>query len=270
VADYFSKWTEAYALPNQGAVTVAETLIHQWICRYGVPGELHSDQGRNFESSVFYSVCEALGIKKTRTTALHPQSDGMVERMNRTLVNYLEKVVSDHQRDWDQHIPFFLLAYRSAVHESTGQTPASIVFGRQLRLPCDLQFGLKPGTDVTGEDYVSQLRERLHETHERVRQRIGLASTKMKTFYDRQAAEGGYSTGDLVWLFNPKRRKGLSPKLQHAWEGPFEVVKRINDVIYRVKKPGGKRRVVHYNRMAPFPGTQEKCSGTEHTKEGVV
>ncbi|KAJ8982924.1 hypothetical protein NQ317_004580 [Molorchus minor] len=78
----------------------------------------------------------------------------MVERMNRTINRHLSKVVSNHQRDWDHFLPLFLLAYRSSVHETTGQTPASIIMGRELRLPCDLKFGCPPGEDVAGEDYV--------------------------------------------------------------------------------------------------------------------
>lgn len=118
--DYFSKWPEAYPLPNQEATTVAEVLVNNWICRYGVPIELHSDQGRNFESEVFRNVCELLGTRKTRTTPSHPQSDGMVERFNATLEKNLRMFVNDHQTDWDKHIPLFVLAYRSAVHETTG------------------------------------------------------------------------------------------------------------------------------------------------------
>ena len=255
VMDYFSKWVEAYALPNQEAVTVAEALVKECICRFGVPRELHSDQGRNFESAVFQNICKILGINKTRTTALHPQSDGMVERMNRTINRYLSKVVSDHQRDWDRHLHLFLMAYRSAVHETTGQTPANILFGRELRLPCDLVFGSKPGEDLAGEDYVTCLRKRMDGIHERVRSNIQDASDKMKDHYDIRAEKGGYQPGDLVWLYNPQKRRGLSPKLQRNWEGPYEIMKRINDVVYRIRKtPNGKPRVVHFNRLAPFAG----------------
>ena len=120
VMDYFSIWPEAYAIRNQEATTVATTLIDNWISRFGVPVELHSDQGRNFESNLFQRVTEVLGIRKTRTTPLHPQSDGMVERFNRTMEEHLSKVVAEHQKDWDRHLPLFLLAYRSAVHDTTG------------------------------------------------------------------------------------------------------------------------------------------------------
>ena len=253
--DYFSKWVEAYALPNQEAVTVADVLVKQLVSRFGVPMELHADQGRNFESSVFLGMCEILGIRKTRTTPLHPQSDGMVERMNRTMGRYLSKVVSDHQRDWDQYLHLFLLAYRSSVNETTGQTPANVLFGRELRLPCDLKFGFKPDEEVAGEDYVTNLRKRMDNIHEKVRTNIEGASDRMKERYDIKAEKGGFKSGDLVWLHNPRRRQGYSPKLQSSWDGPYVIIKRINDVIYRIRKqPKGKPKVVHFNRLAPYKG----------------
>ncbi|KAJ8962664.1 hypothetical protein NQ318_001058 [Aromia moschata] len=150
-------------------------------------------------------------------------------------------------------------AYRSSVHETTGQTPASIVMGRELRLPCDLKFGCTPGDDVAGEDYVSTLRQRMDDIHERVRSNIQGASDRMKETYDINANDGRYQPGNQVWLYNPQRRRGLSPKLQSSWEGPYEVVTRINDVVYRIQKlPRGKPRVVHFNRLAPFAGSNHE------------
>ena len=99
VSEYFSKWPEAYALPNQEATTVATMLIDNWISRFGVPMELPSD--------LFKRVTELLGIRKTRTIPLHSQSDRMVERFNRTMEEHLSKVVDEHQKDWDRHLPLF-------------------------------------------------------------------------------------------------------------------------------------------------------------------
>ena len=118
--DYFTKWPEAYPLPDQEAKTVAKVLVCEFFCRFGTPLELHSDQGRNFESMLIKEVCELLYIKKTRTTPYHPQSDGMVERHNRTLATQLSMFVNENHSDWDEHIPMVLMAYRTAVHESTG------------------------------------------------------------------------------------------------------------------------------------------------------
>ena len=87
---------------DQEATTVAEILVREVVSRFGVPLTLHSDQGRNFESTVFSEMCRLLGVRKTRTTPLHPQSDddGMVERFNRTLEAQLSKFVDRNQRDW--------------------------------------------------------------------------------------------------------------------------------------------------------------------------
>ncbi|KAG6464703.1 hypothetical protein O3G_MSEX014678 [Manduca sexta] len=111
VMDYFTKWPEVFAIPNQEATTVADKLVHEVFCRFGVPLEIHSDQGRNFESQIFQETCRVLGIHKTRTTSYHPQSDGMVERFIQTLERYLAKVVENRQKDWDKHIQPFLLSY---------------------------------------------------------------------------------------------------------------------------------------------------------------
>ena len=103
----------------------------------------------------------------------------------------------------------------------------------------------------------------MDDMHEMVRSHLQIASDRMKKRYDTTAAEGGFQEGDKVWLHNPRRQKGYSPKLQRAWEGPYLIVKKINDVIYRISKiPNGKPKVVHQNRLAPFEG--------DHNQEGVI
>ncbi|GFW21873.1 retrovirus-related Pol polyprotein from transposon 412 [Trichonephila clavipes] len=255
VMDYFTKWPEVYPIPDQEAPTVAEAVVQHWISRYGVPLQLHSDQGRNFVSAVLKGVCELLGIDKTKTTPLHPQSDGMVERFNRTILNNLSLMVSKNQQDWDQKVPLFLLAYRSAVHESTGYSPSQMLFGRDLRLPCDLLFGRPPDTPSSPEEYVQNLQARFEDVHNLARERINLRTEKMKTRYDTKATGHQFKEGDKVWFYNPTRRKGLSPKLQSHWDGPYTILKIINDVVIRIRKStNSKSRVVHYDRLAPYYG----------------
>ncbi|GFV96335.1 retrovirus-related Pol polyprotein from transposon 412 [Trichonephila clavipes] len=130
------------------------------------------------------------------TTPLHPQSDGMVERFNRTILNNLSLMVSKNQQDWDQKVPLFLLAYRSAVHETTGYSPSQMLFGRDLRLPCDLLFGRPPDTPSSPEEYVQNLQARFEDAHNLARERINLRTEKMKTRYDTKATGHQFKEGD--------------------------------------------------------------------------
>ena len=91
--DYFTRWTEAYPLEDVRAVTVADVFVREWVCRFGAPVHLNSDQGPQFTSLLFKEMCRKLGIVKTQTTPYHPQSNGLTERVNKTLVNALQTAV---------------------------------------------------------------------------------------------------------------------------------------------------------------------------------
>ena len=255
-ADYFTKWVEAYPLPNQEATTVAEALVKNFVCRFGVPLIIHSDQGRNFESLVFSEMCRLLGIHKTRTTPLHPQSDGMVEQFNRTIEDQLSKFVDDNQRDWDTHVPLLLMAYRTAIHETTGCTPAQLMMGRDLRLPIDLLIG-RPEDEIPhhASTYAEELQACLERVHTFARSHMQLKTDSMKERYDAASNCDQLNVENPVWLHCPQRKKGISPKLTRQWQGPYLVTKRINDMVYRVQlKPQTKPKVVHRNRLWRYTG----------------
>jgi hypothetical protein len=84
IMDYFTKWPEVYAIPNQEASTVAEGLVANFFCHFRVPRELRSDQSLNFESRLI-QVLQRLGMSRMHTMLLHSQSDGMVERYIKTV-----------------------------------------------------------------------------------------------------------------------------------------------------------------------------------------
>ncbi len=172
--------------------------------RFGVPLQLQSDQGRNFCSNIFTEMCHLLDIKKTQTTPYHPQSDGLVERFNRTLATQLSMFVESHQRDWDEYVPYLLMAYRTAVHESTKTTPAKLMMGHEIRIPIDLKR---------------------------------------------------FEVGDSVWLFSSYKKKGLAKKLMRPWTGPYLVIKRLNDLVYKIRlTPQSKPKIVHKNRLWKYSG----------------
>ena len=254
VGDYFTKWTEAYPIPNQEAITIARKLVDEFVCRFGAPETLHTDQGRNFESNLFKELCRLLGIVKTRTSAYHPEGDGMIERFNRTVVSMLSNYVSDNQRDWDRHLPQVMMAYRSSKHESTKYPPFFMMFGRDVKLPIDVMFGRAPGQPQETVEYTRGLRDSLEAAHNKARTHLQAAQKRQKDYYDRRVAGTSFRVGDRVLLSTTAVKRGLSPKLHHQWQGPYVVLDKVSEVNYRVQLATGqgRKQVVHFNRLRPF------------------
>ena len=151
------------------------------------------------------------------------------------------------------------MSYRSAVHETTKFTPAMLMFGRELRVPLDLLTGRprEEPEDRGYPEYVERLRESVETAHNfaRVHQQEG--SLRMKRRYDMRIVASTFGSGDLVWLHNPQRKKGISPKLRRPWEGPYVVVERLNDVVYRIQQgPRKKPKVVHRDRLWKYSGVE--------------
>ena len=132
VVDQFSKWIECYALSDQTAERVARILVSGFIGRFGFPLELHSDQGRNFESRMFNEVCDLLKIVKTRTTPYRPNewSGG----------TYEPHFIQGQQEEWDLRLATVGMAIRSTVNRQTGFTPNFLMLGREVLQPIDLML----------------------------------------------------------------------------------------------------------------------------------
>ena len=111
MSDYYTKWPMAKAVPNQEAPTVAQAFLEEVICNHGAPSTVLSDQGAQFLSKLFKYINATLGTKEQHTTAYHPQTDGLVERFNGTLVKMLSAYTSEKQDDWDEYLPFVLWVY---------------------------------------------------------------------------------------------------------------------------------------------------------------
>ena len=208
VGDYFTRWIKAYPMPNQRAETTAHKLVHEFISRFGIPLEIHSDQGRNFESQLFQEVCKMLEIKKTRSTPYRPQSNGLMERFNRTLGKMIRSFVSLNKLEWDHHIPLLTAAYRSTVHPATGFTSNKLMLGREVNLPVDLLYprpSVKDYPEV--HEYVSTLRDRMEECHDIARKCLKKAAERQGRYHDTRINENLYSPGDLVYKWSPMQKK---------------------------------------------------------------
>lgn len=260
VSDYFTKWVEAYALPNQTAMTIADVFVSQFITRFGAPRYIHSDMGQNFESKLFHEMCKLLGIKKSHTSSYHPQSDGLVERFNRSLLQTLRIVVGDHEEEWDEYIPYVTAAYRHTRHESTGFTPFFLMYGRNVNLPIDLQVGSPPKeTPECTNEYVLWLQETIQEAHQLARKHTKQAAERQKNYYDSRFHPYHFQVGQFVWRYYPLLARR---KLTKGWTGPYKIHATPNPHHCLIQsKPGGKIIKVHCDQLKVYRGIQPRGWG---------
>ena len=154
--DRFSRWF--HAVPTTEAPTgemCARIVYEQWVPIFGVPQELISDQGTQFESFVFRDLMKMLGIQRKRTVAYHPQTNGALERQHRTLKEALI-AQCERQRDWDTQLHTILLGMRTAIGEN-GVSPAMVMFGEQPRVPTLFVDQRLPPGQVTGTQFVTDI-----------------------------------------------------------------------------------------------------------------
>ena len=271
LSDYFTKWTEAYPLPDQTAQSVADVIVTQFVSRFGVPRQIHSDQGRNFESNLFSEMCKLLGVTKTRTTPYRPQSDGQVERFNRTLLQMLRTLVSEAQNDWDDLLPYVTMAYRSTIHDSTGCSPNLLMLGREINLPLDVMVGCPASQTVHYEcstEYVEWLRKTMYHVHNFARDQLQNSAQRQKTLYDKHCKPLKYHKGQYVWRYYPPTAK---QKLGKGWVGPYRVLSCPTHIHCDIALSPADRCIrVHVDHLKPHLGkVPQTWEGYESSDAGT-
>ncbi|XP_048357553.1 uncharacterized protein LOC125435398 [Sphaerodactylus townsendi] len=253
LVDHATRYPEAVPLASTDAPAVAEALVKVF-CQLGFPTEILTDRGRNFLSELMECLWKCCGVKHLKTTAYHPQSNGLTERFNGTLKGMLRTYVDSHPQDWDEKLPQLLFAYREVPQESTGFSPFELMFGRSVRGPLDLvkeRWEEKiPKAKKSVVDYVLSFRERLKDMMSVVQENLAKAQATQSSWYDKTARSRTFELGDKVMVFLPLR----SDKLKAAWEGPHVIVDRLDDVTYAValERSGKKTKVVHVNMLKPY------------------
>jgi hypothetical protein len=248
VQDYFTKWVEGIAVPNVTSDVLERFLFEDVFCRYGIPSELITDQGTQMTCASMKSFCKGLGVKQRFTTPYHPQTDGLVERMNRSLLNTLRTCVAEDQSDWDLLIQPSLFSYRTSRHATTGVSPSEALQGRTLRLPIDVQLQ----TSVSPPMSMDALFSRMVEIRRTIRTSAEKKQEVQKKKYDEQkkVKKPAVQVGMLVYWTKPIVKKGLSPKLSPLRQGPFSVVETSRDgLTCTIVDEAGSKTVVHSNNL---------------------
>jgi len=224
--EYLTKWPEIFAVPTIDAETIAKLLVNEIIPRHGAPRTLLSDRGKNFLSLLVAEVCKLYSIKKVNTTSYHPQTDGLVERMNSTLCQTLSMFVSKNHKDWDVFVPAALFAFRTSPSESTGETPFYLLYGREARLPMEVSL-LPPGDPISSiSEHRSRIVKSIEIAQTIARENIARAQQKMKEYYDRTAKEPNFPEGSKVWVYIPKSKNGNDMGIRNIWLSGLAIQKQ--------------------------------------------
>ena len=212
VVDRFSRWPTAVPIKDISASTVAKTILKEWISTFGTPQVITTDRGAQFQSSLFQEFSNLLGVKHIKTTAYHPQANGLVERFHRSLKTSL--AARTDSTNWVDELPLILLAWRNTVKEDIGCSPAELVFGTPLSLPGEyfndsLDTASKPSTP-----FIQELRHKM---------------ARLKYTPPRQQQTGTFIPQHLrdckyVFVRNDTVRKPLTP----AYQGPYKVIRHSN------------------------------------------
>ncbi|UYV68861.1 hypothetical protein LAZ67_6001298, partial [Cordylochernes scorpioides] len=269
--DYLTKFAITKALPTSESVEVAKFFIKDVILKHGAPREVITDRGRNFTSSMIRDLNKHCRITHRTTTAYHPQTNGLTERLNKTIANMLSMYVDVNQKDWDEILPFVTFAYNTAKQESTGFSPFYLVHGREAETPLDLLFPKFPSEDE--DDFIQTLGSRAEEARQLARIHTMRSQGGNKLRYDAHHRNIIYQPGDLVWIYIPVRKVGLSVKLMRRYFGPYRVTRKISDVTYEVETFGdqhGRRKtkdIVHICRMKPYLDPEKREDHLEEDME---
>ena len=270
IVDYFTKWAEAYAMPKQTSETVAKILVNEFICRFGIPSQIHSDQGSQFEAALFQQMCQLLGRRKTKTTAFNPQSDGQTESQNRIVSDVLGKLAKENPWEWDKQLCYAIAAYRSSVHSVTDETPNRLMLGREVATPVTL-LADSPNTEQA-VPWVADLRRKF-EDNRLVVETTKAAQRSTKVYTDQRQKGLNFDEGQLVWLYDPKPRRGVPHKLDaNKLSGPWVVAKKISPCVYLIlRRPGDRTgRLVNVDRLQPYMPRLDRLIPSEPNNDNLI
>ncbi|GFV80057.1 retrovirus-related Pol polyprotein from transposon 412 [Trichonephila clavipes] len=254
-----SKYPEAIPVESITSPNVIDALLSIF-SRIGFPREIQSDLGTSFSSELTTTFFNKFGIKVTRSSVSHPQSNA-VERVHRTIKRVIKALCVESGEDWEGALPLALFSLRTVAHESTGFSPTELVMGKNLRTPQTLVYEewMEEGnTSQSVVEYILQLNNRLKRCPDIAITRMKECQLKRKTWYDRDAMERKFVEGDPVMVLATSKEN----KLEVNWIGPGKVLSRISDTNYVIDLPGRRDRstIYHVNLLKPYHRRPELVS----------
>ncbi|UYV78277.1 hypothetical protein LAZ67_16000751, partial [Cordylochernes scorpioides] len=255
LTDYYTRYAETKAVSEATVKEVSTFLIEQFFLRHGAPRFLISDRGSQFTSNLMKEVMKMCKVKHCFTTSYHPQTNGLTERLNRTLINMISMYVNTDQKNWDEILPFVTHAYNTTIQETTGYSPFFLLFGREpMSLLDDDNIPIDSNMNDYDE-YIENYLDKIARTRQVVINNTEKTQERMKRNYDKKHNERIYEPGHLVAVWTPVRKIGKCEKLLRKYFGPYRILKKLSNVNYLIEpkdNPGQEPLIVHVSRLKPY------------------
>ncbi|XP_042858103.1 uncharacterized protein LOC122244300 [Penaeus japonicus] len=267
IIDSATRYPEAVPLRRITSKNVVRALV-KFFTQVGLPSSIQSDQGSNFTADLFQQVMCSLGIRQYKSTAFHPESQGIVERFHYTLKTMIKSFCLEVGSEWDEVIDLLLFSVRESVQESLGFSPFQLIYGHEVRGPLKVlkECWLSEEEDVPVSTYVENLKSKLKTAVAIAHKHMGKAQSRMKNIFDRtkKAEIRSFNEGDLVLALLPLPKKPL----RSQYHGPFRVLKRTNEVNYIIETPERrkKKRKVHVNLLKKYHSREDSGVSVEKVK----
>ncbi|KAF4518729.1 hypothetical protein B566_EDAN005182 [Ephemera danica] len=254
ITDLFSKWVQFIPLRETTAEATALALRDHIFTRYGVPKFLTSDNAPTMTSHAIGKLLEEWGVQHIFITPYHSQANS-TERVNRNLKAMLQAYCSKNQKCWDENLPSLRFAINTAVHETTGLTPAELHLGKKLVTPLENNFFFKEGIHKEYTQFQKELVLHLEEMKKFIQPRVEQAKARQARNYNKGRREVSYLPGQLVLIREhplSNAAKNFSAKLADRWSSPYKVIRSFNGVDLEVENEGGVRKTVHVCNVKPY------------------
>ncbi|GJS01663.1 reverse transcriptase domain-containing protein [Tanacetum coccineum] len=241
--DYFTKWIEAKPVATITGNQVKKFVWENIVCRFGLPGEIISDNGKQFRDNPFKDWCEKLCIQQHFTSVKHPQTNELVERANRSLGEGIKARLGKDNKNWLEEISHVLWAHRTMIKSSNGDTPFSLTYGTEAVIPAEIGMPTfrTAEVDVAKNDEALEINlELLEERREQAAIREAKSKRQMEKYYNTKVRNASFKPGDLVYRSNEASRVEDTGKLGPKWEGPYEVTEALGKGSYKLKDRNGK------------------------------
>ena len=256
--DHFTKYAEAVPCITASAEETCDHLINTWIARHGCPMTFQTDNGTAFVGELTKELMRRSQVAQAHSTTYHPQTNGLVERQNRTLVSMLRVYCSRYMTDWDRYLPQVMGAYNSTQHSNTGVSPHMMLTGHEKSLPLTFFYPEYEGKKTSPQVYVRDVIRRQQELNDLCRRNAQQAQARQKKKFDKKAAGAkAYSVGDYVWVFQNVIPPKGTKKLLKKWRGPFMITEVHQEGRFYRLSTG---RAAHYENIKPHnPSTEDWC-----------